>query len=69
MADTRRQSTTAAESADGMWQQDDQRMSGFKVIAAIQGQDDRQDHGAGEVKEGNRAEQNQDDLHRRCFGR
>jgi hypothetical protein len=36
MAATSKQSTTAAESAGGMWQPDDQRMSGFKVIAAIQ---------------------------------
>ena len=36
MVDTRTQSTTAAESAGGMWQQDNQWISGFNVIPAIQ---------------------------------
>src|SRR5436190_2480508 len=31
-----KQSTSAADSAGGMWQQDNQRMSGFNVMAATQ---------------------------------
>jgi hypothetical protein len=69
MAASRKPITTVAESAGGRWQQDNQRMSGFSVNCRHASQKDWQDHGTGEVKEGNRSEHIDDELNKRCFGK